>query len=267
MPSASALLALARWPNAVAAAAGVAVGAWWAHGRIDGAVMWAAVAAIAITIAANAWNDVADLAIDRIAHPDRPLPLGAVTPREATRLAWFAAVAAVPLAWAALPALALVTAGVLVLARLYSPHLKRLGLLGNVVVAVVASLPFLYGAWAAGHPDRGAVLAGIAVPLHFAREVAKDLDDVAGDAAWRRTLPLVHGARRARLVVALAATGFLLALAWPAARAPLFALALLPAIALSLAGTGAAVRGRRGGPLLFKAAMVCAMLAVIAARP
>ena len=267
MPSPSALLALARWPNVLAAAAGVVVGAWWAHGRIDGTVMWAALAATAITIAANAWNDVADCEIDRVAHPDRPLPLGAVTPRKATRLAWLAALAAVPLAWAALPWLALLTVGVLVLARLYSPHLKRLGLLGNVVVAVVASLPFLYGAWAVGHPGRGAVLAGIAVPLHFAREVAKDLDDAAADAAWRRTLPLVLGVRRARLVVALAAAGFLLALAWPAARAPLFALALLPAIALSLAGTGVAVRGRRGGPLLFKAAMVCAMLAVIAARP
>jgi hypothetical protein len=36
---------------------------------------------------------------------------------------------------------------------------------------------------------------------------------------------------------------------------------------LSIAGAGAAVRGRPGGPTLFKAAMVCAMLAVIAARP
>jgi len=267
VPSPSALLALARWPNALTAAAGVVVGAWWAHGALGPAVGWAALAAIAITVAANAWNDVADLEIDRIAHPDRPLPLGALTPREATGAAWLAAALAVPLAWLAAPRIAILTVGVLGVARAYSPHLKRWGLLGNAAVAVVASLPFLYGSWAVGQPARGAILVAIAVPLHFAREVAKDLDDAAGDAGWRRTLPVAHGPRRARSVIALAAAAFLLALAWPAARAPLFALALLPAIGLSIAGAGAAVRGRPGGPTLFKAAMVCAMLAVIAARP
>lgn len=267
VPSPSALLALARWPNALIAAAGVVVGVWWARGEFGGAVAWAALTAVAITVAANAWNDVADLEIDRVAHPTRPLPSGALTPREATWVAWGAAAIAVPLAWLASPRISLLTVAVLAIAYIYSPHLKRTGLPGNAVVAAVASLPFLYGAWAAGHPERGAVLVAIAVPLHFAREVAKDLDDVAGDAEWRRTLPVTHGARRAKMVIAAAAVAFLLALAWPAARAPLFALSLVPAIALSLAGTRAAVRGRRGGPTLFKAAMVCAMLAVIAARP
>jgi geranylgeranylglycerol-phosphate geranylgeranyltransferase len=261
------LLALVRWPNAVTAAAAVVVGAWWAHGTIGVAVTWAAMAAMAITMAANAWNDVADLEIDRIAHPGRPLPSGSISPREAARLAWVAAALALPLAWRASPQLAVLTIGVLGIARVYSPHLKRMGLVGNATVAVVASLPFLYGAWVVGQPARGAVLVAIAVPLHFAREVAKDLDDVAGDAQWRRTIPVSYGARRAKVVIAAAAAAFLLALAWPAARAPLFALALVPAIALSLAGAGAAVRGQRGGPALFKAAMVCAMLAVVAARP
>ena len=267
VPSPSALLTLARWPNAVLAAGGVAIGAWWAHGPLGASVAWAALAAAAIAAAANAWNDVADVEIDRTAHPDRPIPRGAVSLRDAEWFAWGAASVAVPLALAASPALALLTVPVLMLARAYSPRLKRAGLPGNVAVAVLASLPFLYGAWAVGRPVDGALLAAIAAPLHFAREVAKDLDDAAADAPWRRTLPIVYGARGARWVVVLAAVLFLLALGWPAARAPLFALALVPAVALSLAATGAAVRGRRGSPRLFKAAMVCAMLAVLAARP
>jgi len=36
------------------------------------------------------------------------------------------------------------------------------------------------------------------VPLHFAREIAKDLDDAHGDASFRRTLPLRVGAATAR---------------------------------------------------------------------
>lgn len=267
MRSVSALLSLARWPNALIAAAGVFVGAWWARGNIGPSVLWAAAAAVFITTAANAWNDIADLAIDRVAHPDRPLPSGAINARQASIMAWLAAAAAVAASWLAFPELGGITVLVLVIAYVYGPHIKRLGLLGNAVVSVVASLPFLYGAWAVGAPARGAVLVAIAMPLHFAREVAKDLDDIAGDAPTRRTIPLRHGAHRARLVIAAASLAFVGALAWPAARAPLFALALVPAVGLSLAGVGAVVRGARGGPALFKAAMVCAMLAVIAARP
>jgi 4-hydroxybenzoate polyprenyltransferase len=133
--------------------------------------------------------------------------------------------------------------------------------------ALLASMPFLYGAWVVGRPRDGALLVVIAAPLHFAREVAKDLDDAEADAPWRRTLPVVYGARGARGIVVAAAVLFLCALVWPAAGAPVFALALVPAVALSLAAAGTAVRGRRGSPGLFKAAMVCAMLAVIAARP
>ena len=106
VPSPSALLTLARWPNAVLAAGGVAIGAWWAHGPLGASVAWAALAAAAIAAAANAWNDVADVEIDRTAHPDRPIPRGAVSLRDAEWFAWGAASVAVPLALAASPALA-----------------------------------------------------------------------------------------------------------------------------------------------------------------
>jgi geranylgeranylglycerol-phosphate geranylgeranyltransferase len=249
------------------AAAGVATGAWWAHGPLGVPVVWAALAAAAIAAAANAWNDVADIAIDRRAHPERPLPSGAISARQASRFAWTAALVGLVLSLAAAPALAWFTAAVLVVARGYSPWLKGAGLPGNLVVALLASMPFLYGAWVVGRPRDGALLVVIAAPLHFAREVAKDLDDAEADAPWRRTLPVVYGARGARGIVVAAAVLFLCALVWPAAGAPVFALALVPAVALSLAAAGTAVRGRRGSPGLFKAAMVCAMLAVIAARP
>ncbi|HSJ62993.1 MAG TPA: UbiA family prenyltransferase [Gemmatimonadaceae bacterium] len=267
MRSCSAFAALARWPNALLAATGVAVGAWWAHGSFGASVLWAAGAAVAITAAANAWNDAADLAIDRAAHPERPLPRGILAPRDARWFAWGSALAAVPASYAAAPPLGALTVGVLAIARGYSPHIKRTGLAGNVVVAVVASLPFLYGAWAVGRPAAGALLVAIAAPLHLAREIAKDLDDASADAGRRLTIPIRYGPRLARGAVTIAAALFLVALGPPAAGAPAFALALVPAAVLSVAGAGAALRGRRGSPRLFKAAMVCAMLAVLIARP
>ena len=110
----------------------------------------------------------------------------------------------------------------------------------------------------------------IAIPLHLARELAKDLDDREADRGARRTLPLALGAPIARLAIiaALAASGIALAFGLaPLVKSPalLFA-ALTPSmIALALA-TATAVRGRPGSPAFFKLAMVCAMAALVVAR-
>ena len=85
------MLSLARWRNALIAAGGVLVGAWWARGEMGVAVLWCMLAAIGVTAAANAWNDIADVEIDRVVHPTRPLVRGALTRRQA---GWFAGVAA-----------------------------------------------------------------------------------------------------------------------------------------------------------------------------
>ncbi len=165
----SAALRLVRWANALIAAAGVLVGAWWAGWGDTSAIALALIAAIALTAAANSWNDLADIDIDRIAHPERPLPLGALSRAAAERFGMVAATAAVASASTVSAPLGVVTVGVLLLMRLYSPWLKRAGLAGNLVVSVLASLPFLYGSYAAGHWQSGVPLVLLAIPLHCAR--------------------------------------------------------------------------------------------------
>src|SRR5687768_16386762 len=96
------------------------------------------------------------------------------------------------------PWLGVLTVAVLAIMWVYSARLKRYGIPGNVAVAVLGSLPFLYGAWAVGRVEKGALLVMVAAPLHFAREVAKDLDDASAVAATRRTLPVTSGVGTAR---------------------------------------------------------------------
>lgn len=265
MRSASAVLHLVRWPNTLIAAAGVLLGAWWGSGTLGWRAGAAALAAIALAAAANAWNDVADVAIDARAHPERPIPSGRLSPDRAADVAWVMGALALPLAALARPELALLTIPVLALMRLYSPHLKRRGLPGNITVAVLASLPFLYGAWAEGAPGAGLRLVAIAAPLHLAREIAKDLDDAEGDAGARHTLALrAPGIARAALVAAVLL--FVALLAPVALPLPHFALALLPAIFVCGLAARRALRGRHGSPALFKVAMLCAMAAFAVER-
>ena len=203
MSSVKAYLELARWKNALMAAFGVAVGASPRLFMIEPVAMVAAIcSAIALTVTANATNDVADADLDRVAHPARPIPSGRISKDAARRTALLAAALGIAFSTVAAPALGAISLGVVAIMFLYSPWLKRNGLVGNAIVAVLASLPFLYGAWIIGEPRFGLLLVVLAVPLHFARELAKDIDDATADAGARRTLPIVLGVPATRRAVA-----------------------------------------------------------------
>src|SRR5688572_26414007 len=87
-----AVLSLIRWENALLSVAGVVLGAWWATGRPNQpeTIVMAAVAVL-LAVFANADNDVCDYAIDRVAHPERPLPSGALSLRAARVIVGIAA--------------------------------------------------------------------------------------------------------------------------------------------------------------------------------
>ena len=262
-----ALLELARWENALIAAAGVVLGAWWASGMLTRATALVALAAVGLTALANAFNDLRDRAIDAVAHPTRPIPSGRATVADAIALATAGGVVAVVASALVSPALAVATVAVGALMLAYSVRLKAHGLVGNVVVALVASLPFVYGAWSVGAPERAAVLFALAVPLHFARELAKDLDDAAADAATRRTLPVTLGVARTRGVLTGALTVFAFVATALFVRGGLVAVALvLPALGCCAAAATRARAARAGAPRLLKAGMLLAMGAAIAAR-
>ena len=267
MADARALLDIARWRNALIAAVGVYVGAWWAaRDATSPATLAASLAAIALTGYANAFNDLADIAIDRTAHPERPLPRGVLKPRAVRAFATLLAATGIALAFIARPSLGFLTVAVVALMTLYSTTLARPPLAGSLTGAVLASLPFFYGAVTVGGARGGIVLLGVAVPLHLARELAKSLDDAHADAPYRRTAPIAFGRPVALALVAVSVALFawrLLALASPDPRLRILE---VPALAICVIATRRALAGRPGAPLLFKSAMLAAMAAIVVAR-
>jgi geranylgeranylglycerol-phosphate geranylgeranyltransferase len=263
-----AILSLVRWENALLSVAGVILGAWWATGRPNDpqTIVMAGVAAL-LTAFANADNDVRDYDIDCVAHPSRPLPSGRLSLGAARIVVGLSAASALVLSALLGGAETLAVVGVIGAMTLYNRGVKAQGIPGNVIVAVVASLPFLFGAWSADNVLAGVPLFLVGVPLHFAREIAKDLDDVAGDSPFRRTLPLSAGPAVARLVVVTSVALFVVALAPFAVRRPTFAIVALPAVALCLLASRRVLSGQRGTARLLKSAMVVAMVAfVLSAR-
>lgn len=217
--SASALVELLRPGNAAMAAGGVVVGALAAAPYE--VVSWfpvalAAGAAACGTAAGNAYNDFRDRDLDARAHPARPIPSGRLSSGAAFEAALVLVGVALVLAWLAHPLVFALAAANVGLLALYEHRAKASGFAGNVLVAWLVASLFLLGAVAATRPAAARDLPVLAAPLllatlafaaNLARELLKDVQDLAADRGLRSTVPMTIGAERTRrlaLVVTVA---------------------------------------------------------------
>jgi geranylgeranylglycerol-phosphate geranylgeranyltransferase len=200
----SGLVELTRPVNAVAAGVLTATGAFVAGIGGQGlAVAAAALATVLAVGAGNAINDYFDRDIDAINQPDRAIPRGAVSARGALAFSIVLFLAAVALALT-LPVTAIAIAAVNLVALVtYTELFKGLPGVGNALVAYLGGSTFLFGGAAVGSLQAPLVLAFLAAASTLAREIIKDVEDVAGDREeGLNTLPIAIGERRALWVAA-----------------------------------------------------------------
>ena len=150
---------------------------------------------IAINGGGNIINDIYDLEIDRINRPDRPLPSGKMTVPQARVFLTLLFAAGVTLSWfisfQAFSIAGLISVPILVA---YSACFKRLPVIGNLTVAFMLGLAFIYVGAAFGNIPATLVMAALAFGFTLIREMVKDLEDMEGDARDNaRTLPLIWG--------------------------------------------------------------------------
>ena len=153
--------------------------------------------------AANAINDYFDLGIYTINRPYRPLPRGAMSPRAAIILCAVLSLLGISLNvflhWTAL----LIAVVAVIVLFWYSARLKRTVLLGNLAVALMTALAFIYGGSVAGHPERSIIPAVFAFLINMGREIVKDIEDMEGDLHGNAaTFPIRFGVRKSLVLAA-----------------------------------------------------------------
>lgn len=192
------------------AAAAAIIGLTLAGGQQPVATALIFLAVFLVTGAGNAINDYYDREIDAINRPGRPIPSGRIEPALALRYSLAIFLAGCLLAglvnWICLGLAAFNS----LLLFFYARNLKAAPLSGNITVAFLTGSTFLFGGAAAGMQG----LAANQVPfllsflVSMSREIAKDIEDMAGDmAGGAGTLPILAGERLSRALAA----GFALA--------------------------------------------------------
>lgn len=207
MPKILEYFRLIRFVNCLLALIGVWLGALltWVTPTYYGPLM-ASLGAFLICAGGNVANDLVDISIDRINRPDRVLVRGAVSKKIAIWLTvgLFAGglIVAGTVNWWVFGTAVLV---VLLLCA-YNYWLKRIPLVGNITVAVMAGLTFMTGGLSVDSyltfTLPGPLLpASFAFFFHLVREIIKDIQDIEGDrAAGVSSLPQKIGVSSSLLI-------------------------------------------------------------------
>lgn len=199
-------LRLFRLGNAVMGFIGVMAGAFIASGLNIGDhwinLLVSCLVVVAAMAGGNSVNDYVDREVDKVAHPERPVPRGEISPGNALRagLASLALACLISLLMVdAVLTLVVIVACALML--LYETVLKQKGFIGNLTIGILTGMVFLFGGAVVGNMGGMLLFAAMAFLATTGREVAKDIEDVKGDEG-RVTLPMVLGTKRAALVSA-----------------------------------------------------------------
>ncbi|WP_439881194.1 geranylgeranylglycerol-phosphate geranylgeranyltransferase [Pontibacter sp. MBLB2868] len=160
-------------------------------------------ATVCIAAAGYIINDYYDVKIDAINRPDRILVGRAIRRRRAMFAHIILSFIGVAIGLYLTIPVGLINLGAVLLLWGYSARLKKMMLIGNVVVALLSASMLLVVAVYADTLNKITLgYALFAFLISLIREIIKDMEDVKGDASFDcRTLPIVAGLRNTKLVL------------------------------------------------------------------
>jgi len=163
------------------------------------------VTSFSLTAASMAINDYYDREIDAINEPNRPIPRGEVSPKEALIFAVALTIIGLIAAFETnMPSL-LVAVTALIISISYITKGKGTGLPGNFLVSATVVIPFIYGGLTVGQIETSTLLfVAIAFLSNTGREVTKGIVDVEGDRSHNiKTIAVTYGERTAAAAAAV----------------------------------------------------------------
>lgn len=158
---------------------------------------------VCIAAAGYIINDYYDVKIDAINKPDRLLVGRRIRRRRAMFAHLILSAVGVLLGLLLSIPVALINLGAVLLLWGYSARLKKMLLVGNVVIALLSASMLLVVAVYNDTLNRITLgFALFALLISLIREIIKDVEDMKGDASFDcRTLPIVAGLRGTKLVL------------------------------------------------------------------
>ena len=168
-------------------------------------LVFAFLTSFSLTAASMVVGDIYDRKIDTINEPNRPIPRGDVTPKQALVFATVLSSIALTAAYATnLPSLIVATIAAII-SITYITKGKGTGLPGNFLVSATVVIPFIYGGLAVGQLQTSTLLfVAIVFFSNTGREITKGIVDVQGDKSHNiHTVAVTFGEKTAAIVASV----------------------------------------------------------------
>ena len=136
-------------------------------------IFLASIAASLVAAAGNIVNDIYDVETDKISHPQRPIVLSEISKKEAWYLYIVLNFISIFIAASLKPILLAIVVTSTILLFIYSAYLKKLSLVGNITVAFLTGLTFIYGGFVSGNPVAAIVPAVFAFLINLIQRNSK----------------------------------------------------------------------------------------------
>jgi geranylgeranylglycerol-phosphate geranylgeranyltransferase len=151
------------------------------------------------TIGANVLNDFYDYDVDKINRPDRAIITGDVPKIHALYISIFSFIIGILISFQLNQLSQLISIGIsFPLLVFYNVKLKNYPLIGNIIVAFILGLSFIYAGSVFKNIKPLIVPSFLAFGLTLIREIVKDIADIEGDRTiGSRTFPIVFGKGKA----------------------------------------------------------------------
>ncbi|MDR3611309.1 MAG: geranylgeranylglycerol-phosphate geranylgeranyltransferase [Ignavibacteriaceae bacterium] len=170
-------------------------------------VLLAALTASLTLSAGNIINDIFDIKGDKINHPERPLPSGIISVNSALIYYFILTVISISLSLFISNLNLIINLLAVLLLLLYSFSIKKYILWGNILVAFLTGLVFIYGGISVNNFTHSLIPAFFAFLINLIREIVKDMEDSEGDFAVGLTTIYsefgLEGVRKIILVLSL----------------------------------------------------------------
>ncbi len=165
-------------------------------------LLFASISASLIAAGGNVINDIYDIEIDKISHPERSLPSNKISISQAKFLYFIINLIVLLILIPTSLALFLIGAATILLLFLYASFLKKVFLVSNLLIAFLTCLTFIFVGVAVDNLGNSTIIAGFAFLINLIREIIKDTEDIDGDIHHGiKSIPIILGIKKTRWIV------------------------------------------------------------------
>ncbi len=165
-------------------------------------LLLASISASLIAAGGNVINDIYDIELDKIVHPERPLPAGSISVTFAKYFYFGLNIVSLFFISQTNYLLFLISLIVIVLLFFYARLFKKKFLLSNLTIAFLTGLTFVFAGVAVNNFEMSLIPASFAFLINLIREIVKDTEDLEGDIKFGiNSIPNVLGLHKTKLII------------------------------------------------------------------